>query len=153
MRDPTMSHDADARPIRHDWNVDEVLALHDLPLMELVYRAQSVHRQFHAPDEVQLCTLLSVKTGGCAEDCGYCPQSSKHEGGVESERMLDAEHVIAAARRAKESGSTRFCMGAAWREVKDGPAFDRVLDMVRGVKEAIGMLVVWTCCGVGARGP
>ncbi len=135
MRDPTMSHDADARPIRHDWNVDEVLALHDLPLMELVYRAQSVHRQFHAPDEVQLCTLLSVKTGGCAEDCGYCPQSSKHEGGVESERMLDAEHVIAAARRAKESGSTRFCMGAAWREVKDGPAFDRVLDMVRGVKE------------------
>jgi biotin synthase len=83
---------------------------------------------------VQLCTLLSVKTGGCPEDCKYCPQSSHYETEVGPEKMLDVDDVLAAARRAKEAGSTRFCMGAAWREVKDGPAFDRVLDMVRGVK-------------------
>jgi len=122
----------EAHPIRHDWNVSEVVALHDLPLLDLLHRAQTVHRAFHPPDAVQLCTLLSVKTGGCPEDCSYCPQSSKYESPVETEKMLDVESVIASARRAREAGSTRFCMGAAWREVKEGPAFDKVLTMVRG---------------------
>ena len=136
---------AEASPIRHDWTVSEVLALHDLPLLDLIFRAQTVHRTHHPLDMVQLCALLSVKTGGCSEDCGYCPQSSKHESPVPSERMLDVDEVIAAARRAKASGSARFCMGAAWREVKEGPAFDRVLAMVRGVKE----LGLETCCTLG----
>jgi biotin synthase len=121
--------------IRHDWTLDEVLTIHDLPLTDLLWRAQTVHRQYHAPDAVQLCTLLSVKTGGCPEDCAYCPQSSRHATSVVPERMLSVDEVLAAARRAREAGSTRFCMGAAWREVKDGPAFERVLAMVRGVRE------------------
>lgn len=135
----------EAHPIRHDWNVSEVVALHDLPLLDLLHRAQTVHRAFHPPDAVQLCTLLSVKTGGCPEDCSYCPQSSKYESPVETEKMLDVESVIASARRAREAGSTRFCMGAAWREVKEGPAFDKVLTMVRGVKE----LGLEACCTLG----
>jgi biotin synthase len=94
-----------------------------------------VHREHHPDNEVQLCTLLSVKTGGCPEDCAYCPQSSHYDTSVGPEKMLDVEHVLSCARRARELGSTRFCMGAAWREVKDGPAFDRVLEMVRGVKD------------------
>jgi len=112
----------------------EVRALYDKPLLALLDQARAVHRANHVDDEVQLCTLLSVKTGGCPEDCSYCPQSSKYDTNVGAEKMLDVQNVIASARRAKEIGSTRFCMGAAWREVKDGPAFDRVLEMVRGVK-------------------
>ena len=112
-----------------------VRALYDRPLLPLLDEARAVHRQHHPDNEVQLCTLLSVKTGGCVEDCSYCPQSSHYDTNVGPEKMLDVEHVIASARRAKELGSTRFCMGAAWREVKDGPAFDRVLSMVRGVKD------------------
>ena len=131
--------------LRHDWNVSEVVALHDLPLLDLLHRAQTVHRAFHPPDSIQLCTLLSVKTGGCPEDCSYCPQSSKYESPVETEKMLDVESVLASARRAREAGSTRFCMGAAWCEVKEGPAFDKVLTMVRGVKE-IGLEA---CCTLG----
>lgn len=121
--------------IRHDWTLDEVLAIHELPLTDLLLRAQTIHRRHHAPDSVQLCTLLSVKTGGCPEDCSYCPQSSKHDTSVEPERLLTVDEVLSSARRAREAGSTRFCMGAAWREVKDGPAFDRVVDMVKGVRE------------------
>jgi biotin synthase len=113
---------------------EQVKALYDKPLLVLIDEARAVHRAHHPDNEVQLCTLLSVKTGGCPEDCSYCPQSSHYETEVGREKMLDVEHVIASARRAKELGSTRFCMGAAWREVKDGPAFDKVLDMVRGVK-------------------
>lgn len=116
----------------------EVRALYDRPLFALVDEARAVHRAHHADSEVQLCTLLSVKTGGCPEDCAYCPQSSHHDTDVGPEKMLDVDEVLAAARRAREAGSTRFCMGAAWREVKDGPAFDRVLAMVRGVKD-LGM--------------
>jgi biotin synthase len=111
-----------------------VRALYDAPLFDLVDRAREVHRQYHPDSRVQLCTLLSVKTGGCQEDCKYCSQSSHYETAVGPEKMLDVDEVLAAARRAKEHGSTRFCMGAAWREVKDGPAFERVLAMVRGVK-------------------
>jgi biotin synthase len=118
--------------------LQEVRAIHDLPLPELLFRAQTVHRQHHAADEVQLCTLLSVKTGGCPEDCSYCPQSSHYETPVSAEKSLAVDEVLDAAKTARESGATRFCMGAAWREVKDGPAFDNVLSMVRGVR-ALGM--------------
>ena len=121
-------------PIRHDWSLAEARGIHDLPLFELVDRARAVHLVHHPKNEVQLCTLLSVKTGGCPEDCAYCPQSSHHDTPVRGEAMLKLDDVMTAAQRAKDAGATRFCMGAAWREVKDGPAFDRVLDMIRGVK-------------------
>jgi len=123
--------------MRHDYRLDEVRSIHDLPLPELLFRAQTIHREHHRPDEVQLCTLLSVKTGGCPEDCAYCPQSSVHDA-MDPERFLSVEEVLASARRAAAAGATRFCMGAAWREVKNGPAFERVLDMVRGVR-ALGL--------------
>lgn len=126
-----------------------VRALYDTPLFDLLDRAREVHRAHHVEDEVQLCTLLSVKTGGCPEDCAYCPQSSHYTTDVGPEKMLDVDEVLAAARRAKEIGSTRFCMGAAWREVKDGPAFDRVLAMVRGVKE----LRLEACVTLGMLSP
>lgn len=142
--DPEEAAEA-ASDIRHDWTLEQARALHDLPLFALLDRARAVHRVHHAAEEVQLCTLLSVKTGGCPEDCAYCPQSSHHQTDVGPERMLDVPAVLAAARRAREVGSTRFCMGAAWREVKDGPAFERVLDMVRGVKD----LGLEACCTLG----
>jgi biotin synthase len=115
-----------------------VRALYDTPLFDLIDQARAAHGAHHPAQDIQLCTLLSVKTGGCPEDCAYCPQSSHYATSVGAERMLDVDDVLGAARRARESGSTRFCMGAAWREVKDGPAFDRVLAMVRGVK-ALGL--------------
>jgi biotin synthase len=124
--------------IRHDWTLAEARSIHDAPLFELLDRARAAHLANHPSSEVQLCTLLSVKTGGCPEDCAYCPQSSHHETNVGPEKMLDEKEVLEAATRAKAAGSTRFCMGAAWREVKDGPAFDRVITMVKGVK-ALGM--------------
>lgn len=131
--------------LRHDWTLAEARALHDLPLFELIDRARAAHKERFGGTEVQLCTLLSVKTGGCPEDCAYCPQSSHHETSVAAEKMLDVPQVLAAAQRAKDAGSTRFCMGAAWREVKEGPAFDRVVDMVKGVK-ALGLEA---CCTLG----
>ena len=143
MQEPTLG--MPPLPARHDWTVEEVQALHDLPLFDLLDRARAVHRAVHGGGEVQLCTLLSVKTGGCPEDCSYCPQSSHYETDVGPEKMLDVGAVLDAASRARAAGSTRFCMGAAWREVKDGPAFDRVLDMVRGVK-ALGLEA---CCTLG----
>lgn len=115
-------------------SLEEVLSIHNLPLTELLFRAQTVHRQHHPHNQVQLCTLLSVKTGGCPEDCGYCSQSSKHESPLKAEKMLTVRDVIQKAEIAKANGSTRFCMGTAWREVKDGDAFENVLDMVRGVR-------------------
>lgn len=124
--------------VRHDWTWQEAKKIHDLPLTELLYQAQTVHRAFHQANAVQLCTLLSVKTGGCQEDCGYCPQSSKYDTSVHPERLLSVKEVLDKARTAREAGSTRFCMGAAWRNPKDGEAFDRVLDMVRGVR-ALGL--------------
>src|SRR5579859_3969797 len=123
----------EARPF--SFSRHHVRELYDRPLFALVDEARAVHRQHHPEQQVQLCTLLSVKTGGCPEDCAYCPQSSHHATDVGPEKMLDVDEVLAAARRAKEGGSTRFCMGAAWREVKEGPAFERVVQMVRGVKE------------------
>jgi biotin synthase len=119
---------------RHDWTLAEVRALHDLPLFELIDRARAVHQRLHPSGEVQLCSLLSVKTGGCPEDCAYCPQSAHYDTQVQREALLQVDDVIQAARAAKAQGATRFCMGAAWREVRDGAEFDRVLEMVREVK-------------------
>src|SRR5688572_7948096 len=129
--------------IRHDWTTDQVEALYALPLTELLFRAQTVHRQYHDPTYVQRCTLLSIKTGGCPEDCGYCPQSAHYDTGVKREGLLERDHVLAAAREARDNGSTRFCMGAAWREVREGAPFDRVLGMVEDVA-ALGMEVCTT---------
>jgi biotin synthase len=120
--------------VRHDWSAEEILALHQLPLFELLDRARAVHLRCHPAGEVQLCQLLSIKTGGCPEDCAYCPQSAHYSTDVKREPLLAVDDVLNAARGAKERGATRFCMGAAWRHVKDGAEFDRVLDMVRGVK-------------------
>ena len=124
--------------IRHDWTAAEVRAIHDLPLLELVYRAQTAHRAVFGDPKVQLCSLLSIKTGGCPEDCAYCPQAARYHTGVQAERLMETPEVLEAARTARAAGATRFCMGAAWREVKDGAQFDRVLEMVRGVR-ALGM--------------
>src|SRR3982751_3121460 len=129
----------DAALTRPDlYTLAAVRAIHDLPIPELVLRAQLVHREYHPAADVQLCSLLSVKTGGCPEDCSYCSQSSRHDTGLEKQKMMKTPEVLEAAGKAKASGATRFCMGAAWREVKDGPAFDEVLEMVRGVR-ALGM--------------
>jgi len=135
--------------IRHDWSLAEVRAIHDMPLLELVDRARAVHRESFAASEVQLCSLLSVKTGGCPEDCAYCPQAARYHTGVEAEPLLSTETVLSAARKAREAGATRFCMGAAWREVKDGAQFDRVLEMVRGVRH----LGLEACCTLGMLTP
>jgi biotin synthase len=124
--------------IRHDWSVAETRAIHDLPLPDLLFRAQSVHRQHHRNDEVQLCSLLSIKTGACPEDCAYCPQSAHYRTNVGPERLLAVDEVLEQARAARGVGATRFCMGAAWRDVRDGRDFDSVLTMVRGVRE-LGM--------------
>lgn len=127
------------------WSLSAVSDLYDMPLLDLVFRAAEVHRRYHDPREVQLCTLLSIKTGNCPEDCAYCPQSSRYETEVDPGRMMKTDEVLAAAREAKDAGSTRFCMGAAWREVTDGRAFDRVLEIVRGVR-SMGMEA---CCTLG----
>ncbi len=131
---------ADNGAIRHDWHVAEIEALLEAPLMALLYQAQSVHRKYHADNEVQLASLLSIKTGSCPEDCKYCPQSAHYskQTGLEKEALLDVDQVLAKAEVAKQAGASRFCMGAAWRQVKDGPEFDKVLEMVRGVR-ALGM--------------
>ena len=126
------------------WSADAVMALFDLPFADLMFRAQQVHRAHHAPNAVQLSTLVSIKTGGCPEDCSYCPQAARHATGVASDAMLPLDEVLAAARAAKASGATRFCMGAAWRGPKDRDLAP-VLDMVRGVK-ALGLE---TCCTLG----
>jgi biotin synthase len=131
--------------VRHDWKRGEVEKIYRTPLTELVFRAQSVHRQSHAPDRVQTCQLISIKTGGCPEDCAYCPQSAHYDAPVERQGLLDAQHVIGVAREAAERGVTRFCMGAAWRQAPEGAEFKRVLEMVRGVS-ALGMEV---CCTLG----
>jgi len=121
--------------IRHDWSIEEVKEILDLPLMDLLWRAQIVHRSYNPGYKVQLASLLSVKTGGCSEDCAYCPQSVHNETKVEPIPSLQVELVLDRARAAKASGADRFCMGWAWREIKDGQAFDSMLEMVRGVRE------------------
>ncbi len=122
---------------RHDWTEEEARALHDLPLPELLFRAQSVHRRHFDPCEIEAATLLSIKTGGCPEDCGYCSQSAHHRTGVPASKLMDTEAVLAAARQAKAGGATRFCMGAAWRGPKDRD-LDQVCAMIEGVR-ALGL--------------
>ncbi len=123
----------------------EAEALLSKPLLDLVFEAAAVHREHHAPNRIQCAQLLNVKTGGCPEDCGYCSQSAHNSTGLERERLLGVDEVLEDARRAKADGADRFCMGAAWREVKDGPEFDRVCEMVSGVKD----LGLETCVTLG----
>jgi biotin synthase len=130
---------------RNDWTVSEIENIYDSPLLDLIYRAATVHRENNDTGEVQVCTLLSIKTGGCPEDCAYCPQAARYNTGVEVQALLKKEEVLEYAAKAKAAGSTRFCMGAAWREVRDNKDFDRVLEMVQGVNE-MGMEV---CCTLG----
>jgi biotin synthase len=120
--------------IRHNWTQEQVQALYDLPFADLMYRAQTLHRENFDPNEVQISTLLSIKTGGCAEDCGYCPQSAHHESAVKAEPLMPLDKVLENAAQAKETGASRFCMGAAWRNLKDRD-LERVADMVSGVKD------------------
>jgi len=137
---------AAALPVsRHDWTRDEVAVIYRTPLTELLFRGQSIHRQFHPKDRVQTCQLISIKTGGCPEDCAYCPQSAHYNTGVERQGLLDPDHVISVAREAAQRGVTRFCMGAAWRQAPEGREFESVLTMVRGVA-SLGMEV---CCTLG----
>jgi biotin synthase len=123
--------------VRHDWTREEVRALFALPFPELMFRAQSVHRRYFDPTEVQISTLLSIKTGGCPEDCAYCPQSAQYDTGVKAEKLMTVDAVVTEARTAKMAGASRFCMGAAWREPKDRD-LDTVCAMVAGIK-AIGL--------------
>lgn len=130
--------------IRHDWTSEEALALYDLPLMDLLFRAQSVHRTSFDPNKVQMSRLLSIKTGGCAEDCGYCSQSAHHKTGLKASKLMEVERVLTEAKKAKAAGATRYCMGAAWRSPKQRD-MDVVVAMVEGVK-ALGME---TCMTLG----
>ena len=130
--------------LRHDWQLAEVQALFDLPFNDLIFQAQSVHRQHFDPNEVQISSLLSIKTGSCSEDCGYCPQSARYDSGLKSEALMPIAEVIQAAQQAKDQGASRFCMGAAWRQPKDRD-IERVVEMVQGVK-ALGME---TCVTLG----
>ncbi|MFD0863480.1 biotin synthase BioB [Sungkyunkwania multivorans] len=131
--------------IRHNWTKEEILAIYNKPFMELLYEAASVHRKHHDPNTVQVSTLLSIKTGGCPEDCGYCPQAARYHTDIEGNDLMTVQQVKAQALRAKESGSSRVCMGAAWRNVKDGAEFDQVLEMVR----TINKLDMEVCCTLG----
>ena len=131
--------------VRHDWTKEEIIAIYNKPVMELLYEAASVHRAHHDPNTVQVSTLLSIKTGGCPEDCGYCPQAARYHTDIEGNDLMTVQQVKAQALRAKSSGSSRVCMGAAWRNVKDGPEFDQVLEMVR----TINKLDMEVCCTLG----
>lgn len=131
--------------LRNDWTIEEIHDIYNQPVLELVYRAARVHREHNDTGEVQVCTLLSIKTGGCSEDCAYCPQAARYNTGVDVQALLKKEVVMEYAQKAKAAGSTRFCMGAAWREVRDNRDFDKVIEMVRGVNE-LGMEV---CCTLG----
>ncbi len=131
--------------VRHNWTKEEILEIYNKPLMELLYEAATIHRLHHDPNEVQVSTLLSIKTGGCSEDCGYCPQAARYHTDIEGNDLMTVNQVKAQALRAKESGSSRVCMGASWRNVKDGPEFDQVLEMVRSINK----LDMEVCCTLG----
>jgi len=131
--------------IKHDWTKEEIVAIYKQPMMDLLYQAATIHREHHDPNKVQVSTLLSIKTGGCPEDCGYCPQAARYHTDIEGNDLMTVPHVKAQALRAKASGSSRVCMGAAWRNVKDGEEFDQVLEMVR----TINKLDMEVCCTLG----
>src|ERR1043166_5242749 len=128
--------------VRHNWTRAEIRAIHDSPLLDLVYRAATVHRTHHDAREVQVCKLISIKTGACPEDCSYCSQSSRYETGIEPQRLMDKGEVVDIEGQAKAAGVTRVCMGAAWRGVRDGAQFDQVLETVREVTD----MGVEVCC-------
>jgi biotin synthase len=134
---------------RNNWTREEISEIFHSPILELIYRAATIHRQFHDPQEVQVCTLLSIKTGGCPEDCAYCPQAARYHTEVKVHKLMTVKEVLEKAQNALEAGSTRFCMGAAWREVRDNKDFDKVIDMVKGVAQ-MGMEV---CCTLGMLTP
>jgi biotin synthase len=131
--------------IRNNWSIEEIYGIYNAPLLELVFKAANIHKKYNDTAEVQVCTLLSIKTGGCTEDCAYCPQAARYSTGVNVHALMKKDEVLTYAQKAKDAGSTRFCMGAAWREVRDNKDFDRVLEMVKGVNE-MGMEV---CCTLG----
>jgi biotin synthase len=145
MAGPFIIPDMQRDSLRHDWTLQEVRTIYSTRLLEILFQAQILHRQYFEPGEVQLCQLLSIKTGGCPEDCAYCPQSAHYDAGIERQDLLSVDHVLQAARDARAQGVTRFCMGAAWRQVSDGPEFESVLEMVRGVS-SLGLEV---CCTLG----
>ncbi|WNH08483.1 biotin synthase BioB [Thalassobellus suaedae] len=130
---------------KHNWTKEEILDIYNKPLMELLYKAATVHRLHHDPNTVQVSTLVSIKTGGCSEDCGYCPQAARYHTNIEGNDLMSVQQVKAQALRAKSGGSSRVCMGAAWRNVKDGEEFDQVLEMVR----TINKLDMEVCCTLG----
>ncbi len=130
---------------RNNWTLEEIRDLYNRPVLDLVFEAATVHRKFHDSSEVQVCTLLSIKTGGCPEDCAYCPQAARYNTGVEVKALMEKEEVLEFAKKAKEAGSTRFCMGAAWREVRNNRDFDKVLEMVKEVNA----LDLEVCCTLG----
>lgn len=131
--------------IRNNWTREEITEIYNTPILDLIYRAATVHRQHHDSQEVQVCTLLSVKTGGCPEDCAYCPQAARYHTDVKVHKLMEVEEVMQKAIEAKGAGSTRFCMGAAWREVRNNKDFDKVLSMVKGVSQ----LDMEVCCTLG----
>ncbi len=141
---PETAFTRDDAEVRRDWTRDEAQAIHDMPLMDLLFRAQTVHRRSFDANRVQMSRLLSIKTGGCAEDCGYCSQSAHHDSGLKATKLMEVERVLSEARKAKATGATRYCMGAAWREPKDRD-MDTILAMIEGVK-AMGME---TCMTLG----
>ena len=124
--------------IRHNWTFDEIKKIYDLPLLELVFQAAQTHRKYFTPNKVQISNLVSIKTGGCQEDCQYCPQAARYQTGVKRQKLMDLDDVLLRAEKAKERGSSRMCLGAAWREVKDNKQFDQVLQMVKKITEKIG---------------
>ncbi len=130
---------------RHNWTKEEIINVYNKPMMDLLYEAATIHREHHDPNVVQVSTLLSIKTGGCPEDCGYCPQAARYHTDIEGNDLMSVSQVKAQALRAKSTGSSRVCMGAAWRNVKDGPEFDQVLEMVR----TINKLDMEVCCTLG----
>jgi len=131
--------------VKYDWTPGEIEAIYTAPFLDLVLKAQLVHREYHPANEIQGSVLLNIKSGGCPEDCAYCPQAARYKTGVARTELLDIDETLAAARAARDQGATRFCMGAAWRDVPRGPQFNRVLDMVRGVR-ALGLEA---CCTLG----
>ncbi|HHZ64915.1 TPA: biotin synthase BioB [Candidatus Poribacteria bacterium] len=131
--------------LKYNWTKDELREIYDAPFLELVYRAASIHREHHNPREVQVSSLLSIKTGGCPEDCAYCPQAARYHTDVEVEKLLPLQEVVESAEKAKQGGASRFCMGAAWREVRDNSDFDKVLEMVK----AVNALDMEVCCTLG----
>lgn len=135
--------------LRNDWTREEIAAIYYAPIFDLMYRAATIHRHFQDAQEVQVCTLLSVKTGGCPEDCSYCPQAARYHTDVKVQKLLPVAEVLQAAAAAKSAGSTRFCMGAAWREVRDNKDFDKVLEMVKGVNS----MEMEVCCTLGMLTP